>query len=79
VSKTPCQVSDPELWFVDEHEPGGRIAVALAKQFCNGCFRQESCLDEALAAGDCDYGVRGGLTATERRRILRAYKRGSAA
>jgi hypothetical protein len=53
----------PDLWFDDD--PAG---VAHAKQVCGGCPVRATCLADALARGE-EFGVLGGLTGAERRRV----------
>lgn len=63
-------------WFFPERgRPTGR-----AKKVCAGCPAQLDCLEFALSAGDQLHGVWGGLSQTERRRLLReaAISRGLA-
>jgi WhiB family redox-sensing transcriptional regulator len=59
-----CADVDPELFF-DEHRQ------AEACRVCRGCPARAACLDEALHFG-LNYGVFGGLTPRERRRLRRA-------
>lgn len=53
-------------WFhsVDRREQ------AHAKRICQGCPVKDLCLEDALLRGD-DWGVWGGLTEKERRRLMR--------
>ena len=61
---------DPELWFPDAtlapYER--RIAIQKAKSICKGCPVRAGCLQIALNA-DIQYGIWGGLTEKERRRL----------
>lgn len=52
------------IWFADDS-----FTQAVAKAICRGCPVREKCLAAALAAdGDgARFGMRGGLTARERR------------
>jgi WhiB family redox-sensing transcriptional regulator len=61
---------DPELWFPDATlgPYGRRIAVQKAKAICKGCPVRAACLQMALDA-DIQYGIWGGLTEHERRRL----------
>jgi len=59
-----CLTSDPALFFADD--PG---SIAEAKATCRPCPVRENCLREALAHDDV-WGVRGGMTGGERRRLL---------
>lgn len=59
-----CLQQDPELFFSTAEQ-----AVEEAKAICQLCPVRESCLRFALAARE-EYGVWGGTTPQERRRIL---------
>lgn len=63
--------ADPELWFPVTETGPGAAQVAEAKAVCAGCPVREDCLEFALALG-LDYGVFGGLSASERRALRRA-------
>ena len=60
-----CAQTDPELFFPDK---GDRPREA--KKVCTRCAVRAECLDYALAQ-DRVYGVWGGTTERERRRLLR--------
>jgi WhiB family redox-sensing transcriptional regulator len=58
---------DPEVFFPAS---GDRAAARAAKQVCAGCQVTAECLGDALARPrDQDFGVRGGTSAGERRRL----------
>lgn len=67
-----CVEADPELFF-----PGygaGRAATDEALQVCRSCQVTMPCLEQALAeeqGAEHFYGIRGGLTARERKVLLR--------
>ena len=66
-----CRHSDPNLFY-----PLGRGAAAAeqaeqAKVFCRSCPSREPCLGFALSTRQ-ELGVWGGLSADERRRLLRS-------
>lgn len=65
---TPCQESDPDLFFAgtDEIASGWQQAVKL----CKKCPVMAECLEYSLAADEL-FGVWGGLTANQRRSIRR--------
>lgn len=48
-----------------------RVSVSFAKQVCALCFVRSECLNDALTYPRQAIGVRGGLTASERRRLKR--------
>ena len=61
-----CRNSDPGLFFAGTE--GGDTRTA--QRICAGCPVNEECLDWALMAA-VPYGVWGGTTEQERRRLLR--------
>lgn len=61
-----CAQSDPDEWF---QEKGG--STKTAKSVCHDCPVKADCLEYALA-NDERFGVWGGLSAIERRRLVRA-------
>lgn len=60
-----CREVDPELWYPEVGE-----MPHAAKQICSNCPVQASCLADALARRE-PHGVWGGLTANERKALLR--------
>lgn len=60
-----CLGMDTEIFFPRK---GG--TAEKAKEVCSGCPVRAECLDDALRLGD-ETGVRGGLTASDRRRLPR--------
>ena len=60
-----CAQTDPEAFFP---EKGGSIREA--KRICLGCEVKDACLDYALAK-DERFGIWGGLSERERRRLKR--------
>lgn len=61
-----CAEADPEQWFP---EKGG--STRAAKAVCRGCEVRAECLEYALKH-DERFGVWGGLSERERRRLKRA-------
>ncbi|MBM3663257.1 MAG: WhiB family transcriptional regulator [Actinobacteria bacterium] len=61
-----CLGVDPDLFF-----PERGASTREAKQVCQGCVVREECLEYALANGE-KFGIWGGLSERERRRIRRA-------
>jgi WhiB family redox-sensing transcriptional regulator len=66
-----CLRESPELFYPTEH---GRTAediksLKVAKAICHECPVEEECLRYALRH-EMEWGVWGGLSAKERRRIL---------
>lgn len=65
VRRAACRGMDPAIFFpLTDEEAEQALAV------CRGCSVRQECLEYALAAKE-RYGVWGGTTERERRRILR--------
>lgn len=62
-----CAQVDPELFFPEKHETA---LAKLAKRVCRACPVRQECLDDALDRGE-EFGVWGGLSSQERRRLKR--------
>ncbi|THA82767.1 WhiB family transcriptional regulator [Streptomyces sp. A0592] len=62
-----CAQTDPEEFYPDK---GG--SVRLAKKVCGACEVRAECLDYALANNE-RYGIWGGTSERERRRIAAAH------
>ena len=60
-----CLGVDPDLFF-----PERGASTKEAKAVCRGCVVREECLEYALANGE-KFGIWGGLSERERRRIRR--------
>lgn len=65
LSKAECLHANPEIFFPDK---GG--STQAAKRICSGCKVRQTCLDFALKH-DERYGVWGGLSERERRKLKR--------
>jgi WhiB family redox-sensing transcriptional regulator len=61
-----CLGVDPDLFF-----PERGASTREAKEVCRGCVVREDCLEYALANGE-KFGIWGGLSERERRRVRRA-------
>lgn len=61
-----CQNEDPGLFHTDGAGEHAKNAAAKAKKVCAGCPVRAQCLADAHETRD-EHGVRGGLTAKERR------------
>ena len=61
-----CRGVDPDLFF-----PERGASTREAKEVCRGCVVREACLEYALANGE-KFGIWGGMSERERRRIRRA-------
>ena len=64
-NKANCLGVDPELFF-----PERGASTREAKEVCRGCIVREQCLEFALQNGE-KFGIWGGLSERERRRIRR--------
>ncbi|MBI2168854.1 MAG: WhiB family transcriptional regulator [Actinobacteria bacterium] len=69
-----CKGLDPGLFHPDDDVPGFAETVEAAKVVCDACPVRPTCLEHALAVREPD-GIWGGLTAQERRRVLRRRRR----
>jgi WhiB family redox-sensing transcriptional regulator len=65
-ARANCMGVDPDLFF-----PERGASTREAKEVCRGCVVREDCLEYALANGE-KFGMWGGLSERERRRIRRA-------
>lgn len=63
--KANCLGVDPDLFF-----PERGASTKEAKAVCRGCVVREDCLEYALANGE-KFGIWGGLSERERRKIRR--------
>jgi WhiB family redox-sensing transcriptional regulator len=61
-----CMGVDPDLFF-----PERGASTREAKEVCRGCVVQEDCLEYALVHSE-KFGIWGGLSERERRRIRRS-------
>ena len=61
-----CLGVDPDLFF-----PERGASTKEAKEVCRGCVVREDCLEFALSNGE-KFGIWGGMSERERRRIRRA-------
>src|SRR5258705_9565121 len=60
-----CLGVDPDLFF-----PERGASTREAKEVCRGCVVREDCLEYALSNGE-KFGIWGGMSERERRRIRR--------
>ena len=65
-SRANCMGVDPDLFF-----PERGASTREAKEVCRGCVVQDDCLEYALENGE-KFGIWGGLSERERRRIRRS-------
>lgn len=69
-----CASTDPESFFPEK----GSLTNQAVLRVCKRCPVRRDCLEFALA-NDLDYGVWGGFTAMQRRRIKRDRREKGAA
>jgi WhiB family redox-sensing transcriptional regulator len=67
-----CRGTDPAIFYPSNEEDGA--AAVEAKEICSTCPVRTPCLEHALAVRE-KFGVWGGLTERERRRMLRQRRR----
>ncbi|MCO8127862.1 WhiB family transcriptional regulator [Acidimicrobiia bacterium EGI L10123] len=67
-----CRGADPDLFFPDRGE-----SLEPAKRICSECVVRDECLEHALASGE-RFGVWGGTSERERRRIRRSRRTAAA-
>jgi len=64
--ETPCQMSDPRLWFAKP----GTAAAMVAKRACFDCAERDQCIDSVVRyeqkTGQIQYGIYGGYEPQER-------------
>jgi WhiB family redox-sensing transcriptional regulator len=63
-----CAETDPDVFYSDRGEGGGKTRVA--RSICRRCMVRRACLDYALRH-DERFGVWGGLSPVERGRLRR--------
>jgi WhiB family redox-sensing transcriptional regulator len=69
--RASCRGLDPALFFPEDEEGQG---AERAQQVCATCPVREQCLQTALVTKEA-YGVWGGTTPRDRRRIVRRSRR----
>jgi WhiB family redox-sensing transcriptional regulator len=70
-----CLTSDPEAFFPSARIPLVHVQqIDNAKAICGRCDVAEQCLEYALSTGQ-EYGIYGGLTEKERRKLARKQGR----
>jgi WhiB family redox-sensing transcriptional regulator len=67
-----CKGVDPAVFYPEDDEDEG----LEAKRVCHACPVREACLESAIATRE-RFGVWGGYTARERRRLVRQRRRAS--
>jgi WhiB family transcriptional regulator, redox-sensing transcriptional regulator len=67
-----CFGANPQIFYSDEEDEAG---IALAKRFCASCPVVAPCGEYALQNQEPE-GVWGGMSAKDRRRVLRMRRKG---
>lgn len=75
-SQALCSQIDPEMWWYEyprkaEEQIAESYRISEAIKICNQCPVQELCLKEGLSDEDVQWGIRGGLLASERVKIAK--------
>jgi len=65
-ARANCMGVDPDLFF-----PECGASTREAKEVCRGCVVRDECLEYALENGE-KFGIWGGMSERERRRLRRA-------
>jgi WhiB family transcriptional regulator, redox-sensing transcriptional regulator len=65
-ARSNCMGVDPDLFF-----PERGASTREAKEVCRGCVVRDDCLEYALDNGE-KFGIWGGMSERERRRLRRA-------
>jgi WhiB family redox-sensing transcriptional regulator len=65
-ARANCMGVDPDLFF-----PERGSSTREAKEVCRGCVVRDDCLEFAIANGE-KFGIWGGMSERERRRVRRA-------
>ncbi|MFD8509637.1 WhiB family transcriptional regulator [Streptomyces antimycoticus] len=68
--RAACRKVDPAVFFPEDQGAAESLIAEQAKGYCRRCPAVDDCLAEALQRGE-RFGVWGGLTAPERRALLR--------
>lgn len=68
--RAACRGKDPELFFPVGSAGPALAQIAEAKKICARCLVRTACLASAITTGQ-EYGIWGGLTEDERRRLRR--------
>jgi WhiB family redox-sensing transcriptional regulator len=63
-----CTSTDPEIFFSEESN-----TVKSARKICEECPVKTECLNDAIEKDD-QFGIRGGLTARERKNLRRRLR-----
>lgn len=63
-----CAQVDQDLFLRDDPT----VSLKSLRAICGRCPVRNNCLDDAIDTGELYYGIRGGMTPAERRRV-KAY------
>ena len=71
-----CRGADTEIFYPPEENQGRYnpyVVRAIKQELCGPCPVRLHCLASSRMEGDNDYGIRGGLTPPERRKMWLEY------
>lgn len=68
--RAACSTRPTDLFFTNEDNQYDEGQEAEAKAVCGSCIARKDCLVASLASAE-KFGIRGGMTPKERRRLLR--------
>ena len=72
--RAACKNMDPDLWYEGSKVPLGGVRIDPYK-ICGACPVVAECLKDALETEGADtYGIRGGMSAEDRRIIIRGWR-----
>ena len=73
--RAACRGKDPELFYPAGTTGPAPVQADLAKAICHRCPVLDNCLQSALDTRE-DWGIWGGTTPTERRKLLKLRRAG---
>lgn len=77
MSRAACLGADPEEFF--DLQGSNEVSARVIRRYCEDCPVRPECLEFALGSEDWPggyvFGIFGGMTGNERRRIIQARRR----
>jgi len=70
MQEDPECMLNPDVFFPEDYGSEGNMAAEVAKRYCNRCPLIRDCARYGIEAKE-EFGVWGGLTGAERRKIRR--------
>ena len=72
--RAACKEMDPDLWFDGGKVQPGSIAIDPYK-ICASCPVIKECLTDSIETeGSSGFGIRGGMSANDRRALVRGWR-----